>query len=163
MGLNKLRLNSAGKEPFSIPKARAFATLDAAIAAQKEMIKNYDGQTLIVITAYQDSYLDAQLKPFLKPNSKTEYDLSKVRRIRTGFPDIKPQGNLATFDFVTVHQNEDLSVLYYETMDFGKAKNKDLIVKHKGKLYPPHRAGTIYIVTPIQFHRRSPRDPFGTK
>ncbi len=162
MGLNKLRLNS-GLEPFSIPGARAFSTLDAAIEAQKELIRTSNKNTRIVITAYQDNYLDKQLTSFLLPDSKTEYELKKIAPIRGGLTDIKPEGNLSTFDYVTIHQNPDLSVLFYETMDFGISKNPDLYVKHKMELYPPERAGTIYIVTPIQDHSRAPRVPRGEK
>src|SRR4029077_1521641 len=64
IGLNMLRLNTE-MEPFSLPGARAFATLDAAIEAQKGLIRTSKKDTLIVITAFQDSYLDKQLTPFL--------------------------------------------------------------------------------------------------
>ncbi len=161
MGLNKLRLNT-GKEPFNLPGARAFATLEAAVEAQKEMIRTNFKRTAIVITAYQDNYLDEQLKPFLLPGSKTEYDMAKIKGVRGGFGNtVRPKGNLEAFDFVTVHQNPDLTVRFYETMDFGVSKNPNLVVKHKTKLYPPERAGTIYLVTPIEIHSRLPLSPRG--
>jgi hypothetical protein len=96
-------------------------------------------RTRIVITAYQDNYLDEQLVPCLLPKSKTEYDWEKVREALRGegLPGIKPKGRLRTFDFVTIHQNADLSVRYYETMDYGLGGNPDLTVKHKNKLYDP--------------------------
>jgi RHS repeat-associated protein len=162
MGLNKLRLNN-NFGPFTLPNAQAFATLEAAVEAQKAMVRMNDKGTRIVISAYQDNYLDEQLTPFLLPMSKTEYDLGKIRAIRAGFPGIKPKGNLSTFDFVTLHQNADLSVLFYETMDFGISKNSNLDVIHKLKLYPPNRAGTIYIVAPITNHSRAPLSPIGEK
>ena len=163
MGLNKLRLNT-DREPFSLPGARAFATLEAAVEAQKEMIRTTPKSKRIVISAYQDNYLDEQLKPFLLPGSKTEYDLDKIKGVRGKFGGtIQPKGNLATFDFVTVHQKADLTVRCYETMDFSVAKNPDLVVKHKPKLYPPETAGTIYLVIPIEDHYRSPQSPRGEK
>jgi hypothetical protein len=54
-------------------------------------------------------------------------------------------------------------VRFYETMDFGVTKNADLTVKHKSNLYPPERAGTIYIVVPIDNHFRAPMSPRGAK
>jgi RHS repeat-associated protein len=164
MGLNKLRLNS-DLGPFNVPGARVFATLDAALEAQKEMIRAYGKDTLIVITAYQDNYLNEQLTPFLLPGSKTEYDLGKITAIRGGVvrTGIKPRGSLSTFDFVTLHQNDDLSIRFYETMDFGARENPNLDVIHKCKLYSSTIAGTIYIVTPIKKHRRAPLAPSGSK
>jgi hypothetical protein len=163
MGLNKLRLNSE-VGPFFIPNSRAFATLDSAIQAQKQMIKQYDSGTKIVITAYQDDYFNDQLKIFLIPNSKTEYDIRKIKKIRSG--DVegeKPNGKLLTFDFITIHQRADLSVLFYESMDFGSTSNPDLIVKHSSEILPPEVAGTIYFVTPIRNHYRAPLSPKGIR
>jgi hypothetical protein len=163
MGLNKLRLNT-DQEPFSLPGARAFATLEAAVEVQKAMIRTTPKSKRIVITAYQDSYLDEQLKPFLLPGSKTEYELDKIKLLQGKLGvTIQPRGNLAVFDFVTVHEKADLTVRCYETMDFGVTKNPELWVKHKPKLYPPERAGTIYLVIPIENHYRSPQSPRGEK
>ena len=117
--------------------------------------------TRIVISAYQDNYLDDQLTPFLLDGSGTEYDMNQP--LRGGPPNTDKKGNLAVFDFITVHQNEDRSVCFYETMDFGHSGNPNLNVQRKTKLYPPERAGTIYLVTPIPDHPRAPRSPFGTK
>ncbi len=83
--------------------------------------------------------------------------------LRRGPPDTKKKGNLDVFDFFTVHQNEDRSVSFYETMDFSIGKNPNLNVERKSKLYPPERAGTIYLGTPIPDHPRAPRSPLGTK
>ncbi len=163
MGLLKLRLNTT-QEPFSLPGARAFATLEAAVEAQKEMIRTTPKSKRIVISAYQDNYLDEQLKPFLLAGSKTEYDMAKIKEVRGGFGGtVQPKGNLAVFDFVTVHQKADLTVRCYETMDFGVSKNPELWVKHKTELYPPERAGTIYLVIPIEDHYRSPQSPRGER
>lgn len=109
MGLNKLRLNN-DYGPFDMPGARSFATLDAAVKAQQEMIATNDKRKRIVITAYQDNYLNEQLTHLLLPGSKVEYDMTEIVGIRgEGLKDIKPKGTLSTFDFVTVHQNADLS------------------------------------------------------
>ena len=166
VGLNKIRLNSGNVEPFGLPGARAFATLDAAVSVQKEMIRTNDTTTRIVITAYQDNILDSQLLPFLLGGSKTEFDMKRIKQVRGGGAfdlGIIPKGNLATFDFVTIHQNDDLTVRFYETMDFGISGNPNLNVKHTLSLYPPTRAGTIYIVTPIKDHSRAPLCPRGEK
>ena len=160
MGLNKLRLGTE-REVFGLPGTRAFSTLEAALKAQREMVGANDRNTRIVISAYQDNYLDDQLVPFLLPGSDTEYDTSL--NLRGGPPNTNRKGNLAVFDFVTVHQNEDGSVCFYETMDFGYSGNPNLDVQRKQKLYPPERAGTIYLVTPIPDHPRAPRSPLGTK
>jgi hypothetical protein len=48
-------------------------------------------------------------------------------------------------------------------LDFGIEKNPKLIVKHKTELYPPDRAGTIYIVAPIEDHPRAPLSPSGAQ
>lgn len=60
-----------------MPNSRVFATLSSAVQAQREMIKEYDSVTRIVISAYQDDFLDDQLKVFLLPNSKTNTILEK--------------------------------------------------------------------------------------
>jgi hypothetical protein len=162
MGLNRLRLNF-NSGPFLIPGARAFATLEAAIDVQKEMIRTNNKKTRVVITAYQDSYLNEQLTPFLLPKSKTEYDLKKIQGIQSGLPGITARGNRTTFDFVTIHQNDDLTVRFYETMDYGKRLNPNLEVKHKKAIASPTEAGTIYIVTPIKDHPRAPLSPRGAR
>ena len=74
-----------------------------------------------------------------------------------------PNGNLSTFDFITVHQNQDLTVRFYETMDYGLMNNEGLDVKHKVSLYPPNTAGTIYFVNVIDNHARAPQCPCGEK
>jgi RHS repeat-associated protein len=160
VGLNKLRLNTEN-EVFGLPGTRAFSSLEAALEAQREMMGANDRNTRIVISAYQDNYLDDQLVPFLLDGSGTEYDMNQP--LRGGPPNTEKKGNLAVFDFITVHQNEDRSVCFYETMDFGQSANPNLNVQRKTKLYPPERAGTIYLVTPIPDHPRAPRSPFGTK
>jgi RHS repeat-associated protein len=160
VGLNKLRLNTE-KEVFALPGTRAFSSLEAALEAQWKMIESNNRSTRIVISAYQDNYLDAQLAPFLLDGSGTEYDMNQP--LRGGPPNTDKKGNLAVFDFITVHQNKDRSVCFYETMDFGHRENPNLNVQRKTKLYPPERAGTIYLVTPILDHPRAPRSPFGTK
>ena len=99
--------------------------------------------------------------PFLLPGSDTEYDLNQP--IRSGVPGVKARGNLAVFDFITVHQNEDRSVCFYETMDFGHSSNPNLDAQRKTRLYPATREGTVYLVTPIPDHPRAPSSPFGTK
>ncbi len=163
MGLNKLRLNSE-IGPFFIPNSRAFATLDSAIQAQKQMIKKYDRETKIIISAYQSDYLNSQITKFLIPNSKTEYDYNRIKIITSGNIDgVIPNGKTQCFDFITVHQRSDLTVLYYETMDFSIGRNPNLIVKHSSQILPPDFAGTIYIVTPIRSHYRAPLWPRGVK
>lgn len=75
----------------------------------------------------------------------------------------KPNGNLLTFDFITIHQRPDLSVLFYETMDFGSTSNPKLNVKHISKILSKEVAGTIYFVTPIRNHYRAPLSPKGVR
>ena len=161
-GLNKLRLNS-DSFVFQLPGTRAFSTLEAAMEAQLEMINTSNRKTRIVISAYQDNYLDDQLLPFLLSGSATEFNLSELKQIRGPMAGVDKKGNLAVFDFITVHQNNDRSVCFYETMDFGFSANQKLIVKHKANLYPPERAGTVFFVTPIVDHPRTPRSPLGNK
>ncbi|UUO09078.1 hypothetical protein M4951_12360 [Blastopirellula sp. J2-11] len=162
MGLNMLRLNFYG-EAFNAQGARAFENLPAAVKAQEEMIRTNSKDTRIVITVYQSNYLNSQLTHLLKPGSNAEYDLDAIKMVRGSVPGVTPMGKLTVFDFVTVHQNNDLSVRFYETMDYGVSQNPNLTVKHKSALYSADIAGSIYIVTPIKEHIRTPLCPRGVK
>ena len=162
MGLIKIRLNSGGSEAFSLPNTRAFASFDAARAAQSELVQTSPSDMRIVIWAYQDNHLNDDLTPFLLPGSRDEYDFDRLRPIRGGLDGIPQRGNLTVFDFVTVNQKPDGSVLFYETMPYGGSlKNTALNVHHKCKLYRAESAGTIYFVVPIKNHPRAPLSPLG--
>jgi RHS repeat-associated protein len=162
MGLNQLRLHSPDRLALVHPDSRYFSTFAAALAAQQGLVATLDSNHRIVMSAFQYNFLDHQLQPFLIPG--TEEFPSEVAGRLCGLdlaPGIVPEGNLETFDYVTIHQNPDLSVLFYETMEFGISQNSSLNVLHKSELASPERAGTVYIVTPILDHVRAPLSPQG--
>ena len=163
-GLASLRLNLGGKEPFTLPRTRAFKTIGAALVAQRKMLKDTPKSHRVVIWVYQsDLYLNDQFDDLLLPDSQSEYDSTKIISIRGPIPNLPRKASIVTYDFVTVHQNDNCSIRFYETMDFGVTRNPDLVVKHKLKLYPPTAAGTAYFVVPIPDHPRAPLSPLGEK
>jgi len=135
----------------------AFASLEAALAVQKELVATTKKDKRVVLWAMQVPAPQADLERFLKPGSQIEYNVEGLGAART----LSRPGFGRVYDFVTAFQAPDGSIKFWEAMPFGETDNPELNVDHKTHLYP--RMGTVYFVVPIDYHSRIPQSPIGTE